>query len=131
MAVADRAVTLLDVYGSLYYAGARTLAARLPEVAGAVRPAVVVRLRGRTALGSTGLEVLAQYAQRLHGVGGRLFLSGLSPQLLEQITHSRRFADDAKVEVFPAEETLGSATTSAYHAAVAWLADAEVPSEPE
>ena len=43
-------VTVLDVYGSLLYAGARTLQARLPDPSGSHAPAVVLRLRGRTSL---------------------------------------------------------------------------------
>ena len=46
-------VTVLDVYGSLMYAGARTLEARLPDPAGANAPVVVLRLRRRTSLGAT------------------------------------------------------------------------------
>lgn len=46
-------VTLLDVYGSLRVAGARTLQTRLPDPAPAGRPVVVLRLRGRSTLGST------------------------------------------------------------------------------
>src|SRR5262249_21672103 len=41
-------VVVLDVYGSLFYAGARTLQARLPLVGDAEAPMVVLRLRGRT-----------------------------------------------------------------------------------
>lgn len=37
-------VTILDVYGSLLYAGSRTLQARLPNPAGSHGPAVVLRL---------------------------------------------------------------------------------------
>jgi SulP family sulfate permease len=48
----SRQVTLLDVYGSLLYAGSRTLQVRLPDPVGAQRPAVIIRLRGRTQLGS-------------------------------------------------------------------------------
>ena len=44
-------VVVLDVYGSLFYAGSRTLQVRLPDPSGAERPAVVLRLRGRTSLG--------------------------------------------------------------------------------
>ena len=46
-------VTILDVYGSLLYAGSRTLQARLPDPAGSHAPAVALRLRGRTSLGAT------------------------------------------------------------------------------
>jgi SulP family sulfate permease len=61
----SRTVTLLDVYGSLYYAGAKTLAARLPDPGGAKRPVVVLRLRGRTRLGATSVVVIDGYAKRL------------------------------------------------------------------
>ena len=45
--VKDDSITALDVYGSLYYAGARTLQARLPQIRDAKRPVVIIRLRGR------------------------------------------------------------------------------------
>ena len=53
-------VTVLDVYGSLFYAGARTLHARLPRVADAQAPAVILRLRGRTTLGATFFSILGE-----------------------------------------------------------------------
>ncbi len=57
--LASREVILLDVYGSLFYAGARTLQAHLPDP-GPRRstPAVVLRLRGRITLGATSFAVL-------------------------------------------------------------------------
>jgi sulfate permease, SulP family len=81
----SRDVTLIDVYGSLYYAGSRTLQVKLPDPAGAESPVVVLRLRGRTALGATAFVVLAAYADRLQEVGGRLFLSGVDPGLFRQL----------------------------------------------
>ena len=50
------AVTLLDVYGSLYYAGAQDARDPPARSAGSRRAAVIVRLRGRTALGATSLR---------------------------------------------------------------------------
>ena len=81
----SRAVTMLDVYGSLFYAGARTLQARLPDPAGSQEPVVVLRLRGRTSLGATAFLVLGDYAEKLREVGGRLYLSGVAPELIEQM----------------------------------------------
>jgi sulfate permease, SulP family len=63
--LASHRVTVLDVYGSLFFAGARTLQARLPEVGEAEAPAVVLRLRGRTSLGATFFGILATYAEQL------------------------------------------------------------------
>ena len=62
---ADHEVTVVDVYGSLFYAGARTLQARLPDPAQSVRPVVVLRLRGRSTLGATFFAVIGDCAERL------------------------------------------------------------------
>ena len=67
-ALASRTVVVLDVYGSLLYAGARTLEARLPNPADADVAVVVLRLRGRSHLGATAFTVLRNYADRLAGV---------------------------------------------------------------
>ena len=51
---------------------------------------VVLRLRGRTSLGATFLVVAADHARRLEAAGGRLYLSGVDPALLEQIARTGR-----------------------------------------
>ena len=56
-------ITVLDVYGSLLYAGARTLQAHLPDPGEARSPVVLLRLRGRTSLGATFFKVVADYAE--------------------------------------------------------------------
>jgi hypothetical protein len=57
--------------------------------AGSELPVVVLRLRGRTTLGATAFIVLANYAQRIRAAGGHLFLSGVGPDLLEQLQHAQ------------------------------------------
>lgn len=113
-------VVALDVYGSLLYAGARTLQARLPDPAGAHGSAVVIRLRGRTALGATFYRVVAGYARRLSDAGGRLYLSGLDPHLLDQAR--RAGVDlDGPVRAVAATDVLGESTRHALDDADAWL----------
>ena len=68
----DRQPVILDVYGSLLYAGARTLEARLPDPRDADGPIVILRLRGRTSLGATFFAVAAGYSDALSRDGGRL-----------------------------------------------------------
>ena len=46
-------VVAVDIYGSLMYAGPKTLEFKLPDPAAGTGSAVVVRLRGRTELGAT------------------------------------------------------------------------------
>jgi SulP family sulfate permease len=121
----SRAVTMLDVYGSLYYAGARTLAARLPDPTGADTPVVIVRLRGRTALGATSFVILADYADRLYEAGGRLYLSGVDPILLDQFRQAQRVDVEGRVRVFVASDVIGDSSGRAYAEAEKWLRTAE------
>jgi sulfate permease, SulP family len=114
-------VTVLDVYGSLFYAGARTLQARLPDPAGAVTPVVVLRLRGRSNLGSTFVGVAADYARRLAAAGGRLYLSGLDPDLADVVKRTGKVALSGPVQVFRATELVGESTQAAYRDAEAWI----------
>ena len=118
----SRDVTLIDVYGSLYYAGSRTLQAKLPDPSGAESPVVVLRLRGRTALGATAFVVLADYADRLKAVDGRLFLSGVDSGLLAQLQRTQRVDVDGRVHVFEATSVVGESSAEAYRQAQAWLA---------
>ena len=118
----SRAVTLLDVYGSLMFAGARTLQARLPDPAGSELPVVVLRLRGRSTLGATAFIVLADYAEQLRLAGGHLFLSGVEADLLDQLRRSHRVDLQDAVTVVPASETILKSTQRAYDDGEAWLA---------
>ena len=75
----DAEPVVLDVYGSLLYAGAQDAGRQLPDPARPNRPVVILRLRGRTSLGSTFFGVIAGYADALEAAGGRLYLSGVQP----------------------------------------------------
>jgi sulfate permease, SulP family len=114
-------VTVLDVYGSLLYAGSRTLQARLPDPIGSQRPAVVLRLRGRTSLGATFFHVVTDYAQRLAQVDGRLYLSGVDIELLRQLENTGRLEVSGPIRPVAATEVIGESTMAAVHAAEAWL----------
>lgn len=114
-------ITVLDVYGSLFFAGARTLADRLPSPAGTQSPVLILRLRGRTRIGSTLIEVLDEYADDLAEVGGRLYLSGVDDDVAEQLRRSEKFDLDTSVHIHEAGATLGESTTQAHASAGAWL----------
>ena len=122
-------VTILDVYGSLLYAGARTLQARLPNPTGADRPVVVLRLRGRTSLGATFLLVVTDYARSLADAGGRLYISGVDQQLIEWFRNSQRLNADGPVRLVEATEIIGESTTHALQDAQTWRIshDPELP----
>ena len=121
-ALPSRSVTVLDVYGSLLYAGARTLEARLPNPSTAEMPVVVLRLRGRTTLGATALSVLRSYARQLDALGGRLFLSGVDPNVVGLIRRTGRAHGEPSLEVVEATKVIGESTDAARDEALAWLA---------
>ena len=121
-ALASRTVTVLDVYGSLLYAGARTLEARLPNPADAYVAAVVLRLRGRSHLGATAFTVLRNYADRLGERGGRLYLSGVDPNVVETFQRTGHLDEAGPLVMVPAGSRLGASTEAAFEEAQAWVA---------
>jgi SulP family sulfate permease len=117
-------VTVLHVYGQLFFAGARTLERALPRPDdGARRPVVVLRLRGHTHLGATAVEVLSRYAERLREVDGRLYLAGVSAEVHRQLERSNKLHLTGPVESYEATAVLGESTRAARADADAWLVE--------
>ena len=115
----DDEVIVINIYGSLFFAGARTLAERLPRPAGAVRPVVILRLRGHSQVGATLIDVLDDYADLLAAAGGRLYLTGVEPRLFEPLKASK-LADGNDPILYAATERLGHSTRQAVEDAKAW-----------
>jgi SulP family sulfate permease len=109
----DDSVVLLDVYGSLFFAGAKTLQHLLPEVGLAQNVSVILRLRGRTTLGSTFLTVASGYADRLQDNGGRLYLTGIDPAVLKVWESEALTWRLTGVQLYPATEVVGGSTHNA------------------
>jgi SulP family sulfate permease len=142
-AVTAGQVVLLDAYGSLFYAGARTLQRHLPvpvarqgspggdgKHAGNGEPAVaaplpdedagpvvILRLRGRTTLGATFLKVIGDYAHALHDAHGSLYLTGVDPALAATWEHDGTLRNLVGVHIHPATPRLGESTRAALAAA--------------
>lgn len=122
-------VVVLDAYGSLFYAGTRTLQRHLPAPAasengtephgesrpagGPVGPVVVLRLRGRTTLGATFLKVVGDYARVLDAADGALYLTGVDPALAADWERDGTVHRLAGVRVVPATPRLGESTRAA------------------
>jgi sulfate permease, SulP family len=115
------AVTILDVEGSLFFAGARTLLDALPAISDAKRPVVILRLRGYTRIGSTLIDVLDEYADKLAEAGGRLYLSGVDKQVAEQLRNAGKLDLDKTVHLVAADQVLGASTGTAAGSAREWL----------
>ena len=82
---------------------------------------VVLRLRGRTTFGATFFSVVAAYADRLEAGGGRLYLAGVDPTLVERLERYGRHAPTGSARLYPATEVVGESTVEALADAEAWL----------
>jgi len=119
--LASDRVTMLDVYGSLFYAGARTVGRLLPSPRGASRAVVVLRLRGQSNLGVTFLDVASAYARQLQAGGGTLFLAGVDPAVKRQMAKTGHLREIGEDHVFKAGTLVGASTGAAFRAGQAWL----------
>ena len=121
-ALSDNSITILYAWGALYFASARTIEDLFPEVDQAERAVVILRMHGRSRIGSTFIQIVERYAGRLQANGGKLVLSGISQNVWEQLERTETFEAIPEVDVFMADDTLGNATRQAASAAKEWLA---------
>jgi SulP family sulfate permease len=114
-------VMVFDIYGHLFYAGARTLEQLLPAPEGTQSPVVVLRMRGYNELGATMIDVLSDYAEKLKKVGGRLYLSGLSKTAYDQVMRADSLELTGPVHAYGAEPIIWQSTSNAANDARTWL----------
>ena len=123
--------TVLDVYGHLFYAGARTLERLLPKPQGAQNPAVILRLRGRSTVGATLIEVLSNYADKLKAVNGRLYLTGISEVAYDQLVRTGKLRLTGSVRAYEATPIRGESTQEAVADARTWLVGNSADASPD
>jgi sulfate permease, SulP family len=114
-------VTVLNLYGSLFFAGADVLEGLLPSARKVPHAVVILRLRGRTNLGSTIFNVLERYAHELARHDGKLVLSGVSDPLYLQLKRTDLFKLVGEENVVRADRRPAAAMRRAIAAAQAWL----------
>lgn len=120
--LASHAVTLLQVYGNITFAGAETLEQYLPKVGDATRPAVILRLRAQEGIGSSFVTVLERYSLQVKAAGGRLMVAGVSRKVKGQLDRTETTSDLLGPEnVFVATTNIGASTRAALAAAQRWL----------
>jgi len=118
-------VTILRIYGSLHFSGAAMLEELLPPVQNTERAVVILQLRGLNNVGSTFIQVVERYAQRLQSHGGKFFLTGVHPHVLEQLELTETTETIPLDSIYLAVDTLGVSTLDAYQAARDWLEEPE------
>jgi SulP family sulfate permease len=119
-------VTVLYIYGNLFYAAADAFEKSLPAVESASRSVVILLLRGYEDVGSTVSEVLRRYTLALQANHGKLILAGVSPALLNLLQRTGMLGLIGKENVFLATKSIGEAGNIALRAATDWLAEASI-----
>ena len=117
-----REVVVLQPYGSLFFAAAPTFEAGLPAATDDSRHSVVIlRLRGRSDLGTTFMDVLHRYADRLIALDSKLVIVSANDRIQEQLAVTGitdLIGDD---NVYPGDDRIGATVRRAAADAHAWV----------
>jgi SulP family sulfate permease len=114
-------LTVLQVYGSLFFAAAKNMEEMLPEVGNTTRAVVTISLRGKSEIGSTFVTVLQRYCLALRARDSRLMLVGVDPVVRDQLAKTGILQVLGEENVFVATPQLGEALNQAVAVANAWL----------
>ncbi len=115
-------VVILQPYGSLFFAAAPAFEATLPAVGSASTGSVVIlRLRGRSDLGTTFMDVLYRYAVSLEAVGSRLVIVSANERIIEQLVATGVTGVIGTDSVYRGDERVGATVRRAHADAVAWV----------
>jgi len=115
-------VVVLQPYGSLFFAAAPVFEAALPAVGEASTNSVVIlRLRGRSDLGTTFMDVLFRYAAALVAMGSRLMIVSADERIIEQLAVAGITEVIGTDSVYRGDERVGATVTRAYADAKAWV----------
>lgn len=117
----DRSITVLHTRGGSYFAAARTMQQLLPSAKDAHGAVVIIRMRGLDQIGSTYILVLERYAAELRANGGRLMLSGVGQNVMDQLERTETTEAIPDGVIFMATDTLGASTRQAIEAAQNWI----------
>jgi sulfate permease, SulP family len=116
-------VIVLQPYGSLFFASAPIFEKQMPEVTETSSNTVVIlRLRGRSDLGTTFMDVLRRYALSLQAVDSKLMLVSTDKILEEQFAVTGVTEVVGADNIYTGTEWIGATLKQAQADAAAWIA---------
>lgn len=123
-------VVALQPYGSLFFAAAPVLESQLPALADGSRNTVVIlRLRGRTDLGTTFMDVLRRYAQALTAAESKLVIVSANDRIQEQLRVTGVTDVIAPENIYAGDERVGATLKRAYADPVTWIEQNQLADE--
>ena len=118
----DKAITILQASGNLFYAAIDRLEEKLPSARETQRPVVILRMRQHDEIGSTFIELIERYEAQLKAAGGKLILAGVNPKVMNQLKATETSQDILGDEdVFMATKIYRQSLDAAIAAAQEWL----------
>ena len=121
--VPDESVTLLAIYGSIFYAATTVLEGLLPDPHGSHRGVVVLRLRGRGHVGSSAIDLIRRYAMALQEGGGTLILEGVDHEMRQQLDRTGITELLGEKAIFSAHRVVFQSAAEALAYGQHWLED--------
>jgi SulP family sulfate permease len=113
---------VLQPYGSLFFASASLFEEGFPNVeATSQNSVVIIRLRGKSDLGSTFMDVLARYASSLLEVDSRLVLVYADERVNDQLVASGVAELLGPEGMYTSDEWVGSTVKQAHEDAINWI----------
>jgi SulP family sulfate permease len=115
-------VVILQPYGSLFFAAAPVFEAALPALTDASRHSVVIlRLRGRSDLGTTFMDVLYRYAEGLATLDSKLVIVSANQRIQEQLAVTGITDLIGFENLYTGDERVGATMKRAHADAMAWI----------
>jgi SulP family sulfate permease len=112
----------LQPYGSLFFAAAPVFEAALPAVGADSRGSVVIlRLRGRSDLGTTFMDVVRRYAEQLVEADSMLKVVSANDRIIEQLGVTGITDVIGEHNIYRGDERVGAATERAHADALVWM----------
>jgi SulP family sulfate permease len=116
-------IVILQPYGSLFFAAAPVFEELLPDVIDTTQNSVVIlRLRGRTDLGSTFMDVLRRYAEELSSADSKLVIISADERIHEQLAVTQVTAVVGSENIYTSDEWVGASLKQAHTDALDWVA---------
>lgn len=115
-------VVVLQPYGSLFFAAAPIFEEELPDVTPESRNSVVIlRLRGRSDIGTTFMDALGKYAESLKDVDSQLMIVSASDRIQEQLEVTGVAEIVGAENLYPSDERIGATLRRAFEDATQWI----------
>ncbi len=120
--VGPNEVIVLQPYGSLFFASAPVFEEEMPSVIDtSTNSVVIVRLRGKSDLGSTFMEVLSRYANSLLEVDSKLVLIYADERVHDQLIATGVAPLLGSENIYTSDEWVGSTVIRAHEDATLWI----------